>query len=308
MKPLTLNRLSVNLIATGLVAAILGCSSDENDGTGTSDINGSAGGAVASTERNGSTVGGASVAGTNALGGKAAVGGSVTRGATGGSNPGNNSSSGGASSTTGGNLGGNSTGGVTGSATGGSTGSSTGGSSTGGTSTRVDCGTVATDFSCVTDQDCCLVSNTCHSVLYLANASQRGKVQNCLDAQGVVPCPSCLSAPVQLSCVNRRCIGTVLDRNLTGYSSAFSAPHCGSLPLPTGAGGASSHTTTATTTFATFAPSASGVSAAGGAAAQAPWVRVVGGSAGTSGTAAGGGNAGVPVLSTQATMFTCSSM
>jgi hypothetical protein len=307
MKPLTLNRLSVNLIAAGLVAVIGGCSSDEDNGSGPSDINtGAVGGA--STEHSGAVAGGggAPIVGTKALGGRAAAGGSTTRGATGGSNPGENTSRGGASSTTGGNLGGNGNGGTTAGAMGGrSTGGSTG-SSTGGTSSRVDCGTVATDFNCVTDQDCCLVSSACHSALYLTNASQKAKVQSCLDAQGIVPCPSCLAAPVQLACVNRRCVGTVLDRNVTGYSSPFSGPHCGALPVPVGSGGASSRTTT---TLAAFAPpNSSGVSAAGGAAAQAPWVPVVGGAGGSAGAVAVGGNAGVPVLATQATLFTCSSM
>jgi hypothetical protein len=89
------------------------------------------------------------------------------------------------------------------------------------------------DLTCNTDDDCCVESDTCRSVVVLYSKLQ-GLVY--WPPSTTTECLRCYTPVIEVSCKNNQCTGMVTNAN--GYSGiAGVESHCGKLP---GTGGATS--------------------------------------------------------------------
>jgi hypothetical protein len=102
------------------------------------------------------------------------------------------------------------------------------------------------DLTCNTDDDCCVRSDTCRSVVVLYSKLQGLVYWPVATSTG---CFRCYTPVVEVSCKNSKCTGTVTNPN--GYSGVTGVEsHCGKIQ---GTGGATSQGTGGATSQARLA-------------------------------------------------------
>jgi hypothetical protein len=84
-------------------------------------------------------------------------------------------------------------------------------------------------IACTTDTDCCVATDTCHSVAYVVHAGDGVSMSQ-------TDCNLCIVPPVQVWCKNGTCQSGVLSHLVQGME-AFAQDHCGTLPIPDGGDG-----------------------------------------------------------------------
>lgn len=95
------------------------------------------------------------------------------------------------------------------------------------------CGTRSTDYSCSSDDDCCVALDGCMATLWLTTVARQADVLGCLSKLESQTCFSCIPPAMQVSCRSGQCVAEELLP--TEYPQSQLAPatksHCGRLDI-----------------------------------------------------------------------------
>jgi hypothetical protein len=91
-------------------------------------------------------------------------------------------------------------------------------------------------INCTVPTDCCAVVDQCKAQMLLVSSTDRSAVEALLGMASQTSCNKCLVPPVQVDCVNGKCVidKLVNDGTATTDPLLASQNHCGKLDLPSG--------------------------------------------------------------------------
>jgi hypothetical protein len=148
----------------------------------------------------------------------------------------------------------------------------------------------ALSFDCVSDNDCCVVLDSCRVSLWLVTQAQKGELESYLGSLPHGTCTPCVAPDVQVSCVNGQCQGEK-QGSMHYPPTGLAATHCGRIDVSSAgaAGSAGAMASPYRTGTVSFSMTLGDAGSAGTESSGA-------GSGGTGGTAgANGGTTSKPV-------------